>query len=172
MKVLLSRDAADGGNDTGKRASGVGASRKAEDIDFVALHPIERQERETALHVAAHAHAKDAAQKAVEGSTAADAGVVVDNLASIFFICGLNGLADPDDVGDRSRVSQRVPGAVVANDDAFHLVPPNGRLRQQGRGPARAPSSVSRANASSASPKTMARNGGTVFPGASCRNDP
>src|SRR4029077_16582768 len=99
VKVLLSRDAADGGNDTGKRASGVGASRKAEDIDFVALHPIERQEREPALHVAAHAHAKDAAQKAVEGSTAADAGVVVDNLASIFFICGLNGLADPDDVG-------------------------------------------------------------------------
>jgi hypothetical protein len=62
----------------------------------------------------------------IDRATAADAGVVIDHLAAVVFIRCFNGLADPDHIGDRTGIGQRIPGAVIANDNAFHGSPSTG----------------------------------------------
>jgi len=68
-------------------ARAVGPARETEDVNLVGYRvvgilrvPVERQERQPALHVVAQAGAEHSAHETVDRAAAAHAGVIVDDL--------------------------------------------------------------------------------------------
>jgi len=79
---------ADKADEAGKAAHGVGAARKPEQEDLVAVVEIVGQKRVFALHVAGEADAKRATEKLIDTVPGSDTGMVVDQLRGVAVVEG------------------------------------------------------------------------------------